>query len=306
MNTQSILTRIINLITLNNQKSFRENIHTILDVLKEETGYDALGIRLKNKEDFPYYATKGFSNDFLLTENSLTAKDHDGCPCRDTEGTLKLECTCGLVISGKTDPTHPLFTSGGSFWTNNSFPILELPVDQDPRLSPRNRCIHEGYAAFALIPLRVNDAIIGLLQLNSKTKNVFTLDLIQFFETIGKLIGAILTRKQAEDEKMEYLNQNHQLSLKQKKIEGIISVGGTLCHEINQPLTVITGYVEILLLRLTPEQADIRERILKIQQETTRIADITNKLNSILLKKEFVEKEYLDDGTGRQILDIHK
>ena len=136
---------------------------------------------------------------FLLTENTLIARDKNGGPCRDKNGNISLECTCGLVISGQTDPANPLFTKGGSCWTNNSLPLLDLPANQDPRLHPRNKCVHQGYCSVALIPIRAHRDIVGLLQLNDRKKNCFTLEMIQFFEGISASIGVALMRKQQED-----------------------------------------------------------------------------------------------------------
>ena len=146
-----------------------------------------------------YFSQIGFSDDFLLTENTLVEHGKDGGLCRDKDGNVTLQCTCGLVISGKTDPTNPLFTPiGGSFWTNNSFSLLELPSGQDPRLHPRNRCMHEGYGSLALIPIFENQKIVGLLQLNNRKTDSLMLDTINFFELISANIGETLMRKKAE------------------------------------------------------------------------------------------------------------
>ena len=184
---------------LNRPSDLSDAIDRILDAIKEATGFDAVGIRLRSGDDFPYYSQTGFSNDFLLTENTLTAHDQDGGFCRDVSGNVSLECTCGMVISGKIDSANPFFTPGGSFWTNDSFPLLDLPADQDPRLHPRNRCIHEGFRSVALIPVRANEKIVGLLQFNDRRTDRFTLELVQFFEGVTSSIGVALVRKQIED-----------------------------------------------------------------------------------------------------------
>ncbi|MCX5849314.1 MAG: PAS domain S-box protein [Deltaproteobacteria bacterium] len=174
-------------------------IQSVLTVLKTQTGFDAVGIRLRDGDDFPYIAQSGFSNDFLLTENTLTERSADGGVCRDKDGNVNLECTCGLVISGKTDPANPLFTKGGSAWTNDSFPLLDLPSDQDPRLNPRNQCIHLGYASVALVPIRTKDQIVGLLQFNDRRKGCFSLAAIELIEGIAANIGEAFLRKDAEE-----------------------------------------------------------------------------------------------------------
>jgi PAS domain S-box-containing protein len=183
---------------LNEPEMAQETIQHIIAALKTTTGFDAVGIRLQEGEDFPYFAQQGFSPDFLQTENTLVECGADGRVCRDPDGHVCLECTCGLVLSGNIPSDHPLFTKGGSFWTNDSFPLLELPADQDPRFHPRNQCIHLGYASMALVPIRAENRIVGLIHLNDRRKGCFTPDAIEILETIAAQIGTALLRKQAE------------------------------------------------------------------------------------------------------------
>jgi PAS domain S-box-containing protein len=187
------------LLILNESGADKEPISRILELLKKKTGFDAVGIRLQDGDDFPYFVQKGFSGDFLLTENTLLDRSVDDGVCRNADGSVRLECTCGLVLSGKTDPASPLFTRGGSFWINDSFPLLDLPAAQDPRHHPRNNCIHLGYASVALIPIQIHGKIIGLIQLNSRRKGRFTLDIIERLESIAAHIGEALVRKQADE-----------------------------------------------------------------------------------------------------------
>jgi hypothetical protein len=144
---------------LNEPGPLEGSIQRVLAAVKARTGFDAVGIRLQDGDDFPYFAHAGYPADFLLTENTLIERSADGGVCRDGNGNVRLECTCGLVISGKTDPASSLFTRGGSFWVNDSFPLLDLPPDQDPRHRPRNQCMHQGYASFALVPIRTQERV---------------------------------------------------------------------------------------------------------------------------------------------------
>jgi PAS domain S-box-containing protein len=184
---------------LNEPGDLQDSIQRVLAALKTRTGFDAVGIRLQDGDDFPYFAQTGFSKEFLLTENTLIERAADGGVCRDKDGNVSLECTCGLVISGKTDPANPLFTPGGSCWTNDSFPLLDIPPGEDPRLHPRNQCIHQGYASVALVPIRNKERIVGLIQLNDRRKDRFTLETVELLEGIASHIGAALMRKQAEE-----------------------------------------------------------------------------------------------------------
>ena len=185
---------------LNQPGDLKNAIRDVLDILKIQTGFDAVGIRLQDGDDFPYFAQKGFSTDFLSTENSLIERKRNGGLCHNKEGKISLECTCGLVISGNNNRENQLFTDGGSIWTNDSLPFLDIPSSEDPRLHPRNRCIHLDYSSVALVPIRKKDQIIGLIQFNDKRKGCFTNNMIERLEGIATHIGEALLRKQAEDE----------------------------------------------------------------------------------------------------------
>jgi len=184
---------------VNEPGDLQDLIQRVVAALKTRTGVCAAGIRLKDDEDFPYFAQQGFPDNFLLAENTLIESAADGSVSRDKNGNANLECTCGLIISGKTDPANPLFTRGGSFWTNDSSRLLNLPHGQDIRLHPRNQCIKQGYASVALIPIRHKDMIVGLIQLNDRHKGCFSLDTIQILEEISSHIGEALMRKQGEN-----------------------------------------------------------------------------------------------------------
>lgn len=184
---------------LNEPGDLRHSIQAVLAVLKTGTGFDAVGIRLQEGEDYPYFVQDGFPSDFLLKENSLVERAADGGVCRDKDGKVRLECTCGLVIGGKIDSAQSFFTPGGSFWVNDSHPILEIPSWDDPRHNPRHQCMHYNYASVALVPIRNKERIIGLIQFNDRRKGCFSLNSVELLEGIAAHIGEALMRKQTED-----------------------------------------------------------------------------------------------------------
>jgi PAS domain S-box-containing protein len=192
---------------LNESADIKSSIRRTLDVLKERTGFDAVGIRMRKGNDFPYLDQSGFSSDFLLTENSLIESDETGKACRDKKGNIKLACACGLVLSCNGNPDDPFVTEGGSWWTNDSSLIKDIPVNKDTRFRPRKQCIVHGYNSIALVPIRNNDEIVGMIQFNDLRKGVFNFNKIEFLEGIASHIGAAYMRKLAE----EKLRKNEEL-----------------------------------------------------------------------------------------------
>ena len=184
---------------LNEPGDIKSSIRRTIDVLKEGAGFDAVGIRMLKGNDFPYLDQSGFSSDFLLTENCLIEPDKNGKAYCDENGNIKLACACGLVLSCNGDPDDPFVTAGGSWWTNDSALIRDIPADKDTRFHPRNQCVVHGYTSIALVPIRNNDEIIGLIQLNDFRKGVFNFNKIESLEGIASHIGAAYMRKLAED-----------------------------------------------------------------------------------------------------------
>jgi PAS domain S-box-containing protein len=229
------------LVILSAPEDLRAAMGRVLNLVKATTEVDAVGLRLQDGEDYPYFFSEGFSPEFVRRENSLIERTREGGLCRNPDGSVRLECTCGLVISGKTLPGNPLFTPGGSAWTNDSFPFLELPADQDPRLHPRNECIHQGFASVALIPVRAKGGIIGLLQLNHRARNRFTREGIESLEDAARNIGEALLRKRSEVELRESQEQLRHLIAAAQDAIIMVDPAGRICLW-NEAAVRVFGY----------------------------------------------------------------
>jgi len=178
-----------------NQRGNEEDIiRDLLSLIKHFSGFDAVGIRLRQGDDFPYFEVNGFSEDFVEAENFLCAKSPSGRPVLGKCGQPLLECMCGNVLMGHTDAALPFFTEGGSFWTNSTTELVKSPELGKLNLPTRNRCNQAGFESVALIPLRSGEQTIGLLQLNDRRAGRFDLDLIRFLEGMGASVGIALAR----------------------------------------------------------------------------------------------------------------
>ena len=66
---------------------------------------------------------------------------------------------------------------------------MPTTTEKDRQAGTRNYCNYCGYESVALIPIISDEYCLGLLQLNDHRKNMFSLELIEFLENIGKQIG---------------------------------------------------------------------------------------------------------------------
>lgn len=177
----------------------RELIQAITRFLQDWSGCEAVGVRLRDGDDFPYFETRGFPSEFVKAENHLCAWDERGELLRDNQGNPVIECMCGNILCGRSDPSKPFFTTHGSFWSNCTTELLASTTEADRQARTRNRCNGEGYESVALIPLRTGETTFGLLQFNDRRPNRFSPNLIAMLERLGDNIAIALAERKAAE-----------------------------------------------------------------------------------------------------------
>jgi len=109
----------------------------------------------------------------------------------------------------------------------------------------------------------------------------------------NKIVGAIETfqdltkRKEAERSLRE-----------SDRLHGVVEMAGAVCHEMNQPLMVLSGISELLALKVS-EDDPLYSTIQKIGAQIQRLASINHKLMNIT---RYETKKY----PGGKIIDIDK
>ena len=86
---------------------------------------------------------------------------------------------------------------------------------------------------------------------------------------------------------------------RREKFQGVLETAGGVCHEMNQPLQVISGYTEIMMGELSSGHRMFR-LARQISEQVDRLADITSKLQKI------THYETMEYGEHDRIIDIHK
>jgi len=193
------------------QESLERTCKKIVSLLKGHLNCDVVALRMRGGDDYPYYTGDGFSQEFIKSENHLCARDEEGNCLTDSDGRPILACMCGIVVNSQFDRDKPFFTEEGSFWTNSTTALLASTTAEDRGGTTRNTCNQYGYESVALIPLKSSGDNIGLLQINAKMRNLFSLDEIQFLEELGHLIGIAVDRNKAEDKVRENEEKYHTL-----------------------------------------------------------------------------------------------
>lgn len=291
-------------------------IKSILHLIKRHTGFEAVGLRLQSDEDYPYYETEGFSDFFILHAGSLCARNEKNEIIRDANGEPFLRCMCGNVIRGRTNEKQQCFTTAGTFWTNNLSGFLQSTSDHDRLDAEMKTCSFAGYESIALIPLRSGTEINGLLQLTDKQPNVFSPDLIEFYENVATSIAVAVKRLNAEkalresEYKLRILFEQAAVGVAQ------LESGTGKFIRVNQYLCEILGYSqEEMLSRLfdsITHPDDIEKNVRKIKllnngeiDEFSLEERLIHKNGSVVWVNIIVKSMQLADSkTGFQIVIV--
>ena len=94
-------------------------------------------------------------------------------------------------------------------------------------------------------------------------------------------------------------NNSEKEQLRRRKLEGVLEMAGAVCHEMNQPMQIILGNSDLLLMHI-PENKQLYEKINKIREGIDRMRMITSKIKNIT---KYETKDYIG---GIKIIDIEK
>lgn len=173
-------------------------VKSLVNFLHEISGCDAVGIRLREGDDFPYKETKGFSDDFIQSETLLCRKDLYGQTICDETGNPMLECMCGDVLCGRSNFAQSFFTDFGSFISNNTTQLIAETTEPDRYARIISRCNAEGYESIMLVPLRTGGETLGLLQFNAYREEYFSKRFLTQMENFSNSISISLAQQLAK------------------------------------------------------------------------------------------------------------
>lgn len=105
---------------------------------------------------------------------------------------------------------------------------------------------------------------------------------------LERSIRYAIERRRSEDER-----------LKKEKLQVVLEMAGAICHEMNQPIQVISGHAELMLMGMDKDHP-LYAKIKIIDEQIIKMGEITRRLTAIT---RYETEEYVGN---MKIIDIEK
>ncbi len=118
-----------------------------------------------------------------------------------------MESLCCDLIRGSVDKSHPCVTERGSLRIDDRDETPRRGGAGDRTSDPRAIRLYGPYKSMALIPVRLEEECIGLLQLKSRTSGFYSSEDLAFYEDISGILGIALSHQYAQIELRERIKE---------------------------------------------------------------------------------------------------
>ncbi|MEO6392591.1 MAG: PAS domain S-box protein, partial [Pyrinomonadaceae bacterium] len=188
------------------------------------------------------------------------------------ENVLELQASSGLYVH--LDGAHarvPVGSSKIGLIAQERRPYHTNEVQNDPRVSDQEWAKREGMVSFAGFPLIVEERLVGVIAMFSR-EPLFD-DVIDGVASVADLISQDIERKRAE----AALRSSDEQLRQAQKMEAVGQLAGGIAHDFNNLLTAITGYSDLAIRKLQP-QDPLCHNLEEIKKAGLRAAGLTRQL----------------------------
>jgi PAS domain S-box-containing protein len=163
------------------------------------SGCEAVAIRVREGDAVPCLAADGFPEGSAAGKGSSDGEGEGARPSGGgAEGSLP-PCVCERVLRGTVGEAGEWFTAGGSFRTGSAAETASKAPSLFCRPGGESPCLREGDESIALLPMRVGDERLGLVQLSDRKRGVFDGADFYLLEKRAGYLALAFARHRAEE-----------------------------------------------------------------------------------------------------------
>jgi signal transduction histidine kinase len=144
------------------------------------------------------------------------------------------------------------------------------------------------------VPLKDGDRVIGLMDIESSSKNAFGQNDFMALESLAGILSSVISNADQYQRSQETVRQLRQTQqelqtrieaqldaerrlIQAEKLAAVGEMAAGIAHELNNPLTTVTGFTELVLDDL-PEDAESRPDLELVLREAKRARDVVRRL----------------------------
>ena len=169
----------------NRHKEMAPLLNDFIAETKRLTDCAAISIRLLDEQGkLPFKANGDCSGCFCKSDNPFSVK---------TE-----KCMCLEAVRQRSDQKSPFFSESGSFYTDSTTHLMATASEKEKQ-KMCHLCKNTGHESLALIPIRAEGNIHGLIYAADPRKNLISPESVEILEGAAMQLGTAVERVRAEE-----------------------------------------------------------------------------------------------------------